>query len=138
MTNTIVSHITFFSLWLSCKVMELENKRIQKITGSLPSPGNLLKKMFCTFKFAFSFFQQFGCRLRTSDHCRSLLVLQRSQYYKHLIIHPSYIGMKQSTYTHCTRQNYLCTYFLDSTNYLPTYVSKNMDRYCRVYIFGVH
>jgi hypothetical protein len=31
-------------LWLSGKVMERENKRKQKIPGSLPSPGNLLLK----------------------------------------------------------------------------------------------
>jgi hypothetical protein len=30
-------------LWLSGKVMECENKLNQKIPGSLPSPGNLLK-----------------------------------------------------------------------------------------------
>jgi hypothetical protein len=28
-------------LWLSGKVMDLENKRNQKIPGSTPSPGNL-------------------------------------------------------------------------------------------------
>jgi hypothetical protein len=28
-------------LWLSGKVMECENKRNEKIPGSIPSPGNL-------------------------------------------------------------------------------------------------